>query len=251
MAVLECFTSQKICDPFLMACIRTALLICAQNNIKLVVKFIPGHNNVYADMLSRWHYYHSCNLTEVKYLAQYKWYYPRSLYAIPEIIPCVVARVLPSLCFVDNPVLEWLTQQASERAASGLRPRTCAAYARRFQLFMVYMNLQHPCLDVTVTAFFEYLILNNLAGPSLQSYLSMLNHFFCMHGWPTTVVQFTKIKLMVKSVLINNLLKPKVKGVLSVDNWKQLVSVIGSSKAQRVSKTLFLLGFFGFFRLAE
>ena len=50
MAVVECFTSHKIRDPFLMACVRTAWLICAKNNIKIVVKFIPGHRNTYADV---------------------------------------------------------------------------------------------------------------------------------------------------------------------------------------------------------
>ena len=55
---------------------------------------------------------------------------------------------------------------------------------------------------------------------------------------------------MIKAVLTNNPLKPKVKDVLSVENLKQLISVMGTSAEYLVFKVLFLLGFLGFFRLA-
>ena len=67
-----------------MACVRTVWLICAKNNIKLVVKFIPGHNNMYADILSRWHAYKTCKITEVEILNECNWYSPSSLYVIPD-----------------------------------------------------------------------------------------------------------------------------------------------------------------------
>ena len=66
MAVVECFTSHRIRDPFLMACVRTSWLTCAKSNIKLVVKFIPGHINKYADILLCWHFYKACQITEVQ-----------------------------------------------------------------------------------------------------------------------------------------------------------------------------------------
>ena len=68
MAVVECFTSHKICDPFLMAYVGTAWLICAKNNIKLLVKLIPGHKNKYADISSRCQYHNDCKVTEVQLL---------------------------------------------------------------------------------------------------------------------------------------------------------------------------------------
>ena len=115
---------------------------------------------------------------------------------------------------------------------------------------MVYTSLQKPFEDATVIAFFEYLICNNLSSPSLHNYVSILHHFFGMYGWPTTALHSRKIKLMMKSVLTNNPLKPKVKGVLSVTNLKQLISVLNTAGEQEVFGALFLLGFFGFFRLA-
>ena len=45
--VVEVFSNHKIKDPFLMACVRTAWLICANNNVKLQVKHVRGSGNVY------------------------------------------------------------------------------------------------------------------------------------------------------------------------------------------------------------
>ena len=54
LAVVNAFTNHGIRDVFLMACVRTAWLICAIDNIKLQVKHIRGIDNTYADILSRW-----------------------------------------------------------------------------------------------------------------------------------------------------------------------------------------------------
>ena len=71
-----------------------------------------------------------------------------------------------------------------------------------------------------------------------------------MYGWSTAGLHSRKIKLMNKYVLTNNPFKPKVKGVLTVTNLKQLISFVNTSAEQLVFKVLFLLGFFGSFRLA-
>ena len=67
-AVVEVFSNHKIKDPFLMACVRTAWLICASHNVKLQVKHIRGAVNVYADILSRWEFYQYFQSTDVQYL---------------------------------------------------------------------------------------------------------------------------------------------------------------------------------------
>ena len=63
-------------DPFLMAYVRTALLICANNKDKLQVKHVRGSANVYADILSRWEYYQNFLSTEVQYLKSCQWDIP-------------------------------------------------------------------------------------------------------------------------------------------------------------------------------
>ena len=75
-AVVNAFTHHKIRDAFLMACVRTAWLICAIYNIKLQVKHIRGIENTYADILSRWSCCKEKELIHVKYLKVCKWMSP-------------------------------------------------------------------------------------------------------------------------------------------------------------------------------
>ena len=52
-AVVNAFTFHKIKDNYLMACVHSVWLLCAQYNIKLKVVHIRGTCNQYADILSR------------------------------------------------------------------------------------------------------------------------------------------------------------------------------------------------------
>ena len=81
-AVVEVFSNHKIKDPFLMACVRTAWLICANNNIILQVKHVRG--NVYADILSRWENYQYFQSTEVQYLKSCHWEMPEKQSMFPN-----------------------------------------------------------------------------------------------------------------------------------------------------------------------
>ena len=83
-AVVNAFTHHKIRDVFLMACVRTVWLICAENNIKIQVKHIRGIQNTYADILSRWSCYKSKKLIHVEYLKTCKWMFPNPCDMLPD-----------------------------------------------------------------------------------------------------------------------------------------------------------------------
>ena len=83
-AVVEVFSNHKIRDPFLMACVRTAWLICASYNVKLQVKHVRGAVNVYADILSRWHVYQYFQSTDVQYLKPCHWESPQMQTMFPN-----------------------------------------------------------------------------------------------------------------------------------------------------------------------
>ena len=82
--MVNAFTFQKIQDNFLMACVRSVCLLCAQYNIKLKVLHIRGTCNQYADILSRWDSYANCKITEVKFLNTCTWLNPNALDMIPN-----------------------------------------------------------------------------------------------------------------------------------------------------------------------
>ena len=83
-AVVNAFTSHKIKDNYLMACVHSVWLLCAQYNIKLKVLHIRGTCNQYADILSRWDSYVNNNIIEVKFLNTCTWLKANALDMIPN-----------------------------------------------------------------------------------------------------------------------------------------------------------------------
>ena len=73
LAVVNAFTNHKIRDPLLMAIVRSVWLYCAAFNIKLVVKHIKGIDNIFADILSRWPFFHNKDMYQVRLLKLCQW----------------------------------------------------------------------------------------------------------------------------------------------------------------------------------
>ena len=65
------------------------------------------------------------------------------------------------------------------------------------------------------------------------------------------VLHARKTLLLIKAVKMHNPMKPKIKGVLSVTMLKQLMSHLVNDVNVMVFKAIYLLAFFGFFRLAS
>ena len=73
IAVVNVFNSFRVRDPWLMAVTRTMWLYMSGHNIDLQVRHVKGCENVYADVLSRWHMYEAANTTVVQYLKILHW----------------------------------------------------------------------------------------------------------------------------------------------------------------------------------
>ena len=108
-----------------------------------------------------------------------------------------------------------------------------------------------PWQEVAVVAFLEYLIRSSLSAASLQNYLSALHHYFELYNWSVATLQGRRTLLLVKSVKIHNPLRTKIKGVLSVDMLKGLMSVFATMPNAIVYHSICLIAFFGFFLLAS
>ena len=80
IAVIHAFTSCKIKDVWLMACVRNIWQFTATYNIELIVNHIAGQENTYADILSRWDKYVNVSCVEVKYLQSCYWHNANMLY---------------------------------------------------------------------------------------------------------------------------------------------------------------------------
>ena len=72
-----------------------------------------------------------------------------------------------------------------------------------------------------------------------------------MYAWPKTALQARRTVLLIKSVKVNSVMKPKVKGVMSIQMLKLLVEKLQVMPNYLTYRAIMLLGFFGFFRLAS
>ena len=113
------------------------------------------------------------------------------------------------------------------------------------------MGLQCPWEEVAVLSFLEYLIQQGLLAASVSNYLSILAHFFALYGWPEWVLHARKTLLLIKAVKMHNPMKPRIKYVLSGTMLKQLMAKVVKDVNIVVFKAIYLLAFYGFFRLAS
>ena len=56
-----------------MGTVRYVWLYTDKFNINLIVQYIAGKDNVYADVLSRWQYYNGLDSSVVRFLKTYCW----------------------------------------------------------------------------------------------------------------------------------------------------------------------------------
>ena len=141
-----------------------------------------------------------------------------------------------------------------QRAEKGLCHRTSTVYASSFKLFVaftVYMGILRPWTELAVITFLEFLAQNSLSAASLQNYVTVLGHYFSTYAWPKAALQARRTVLLIKSVKMNSVMKPKVKGVMSIQMLKILVEKLQVMPNYLTYKAIMLLGFFGFFRLAS
>ena len=72
-----------------------------------------------------------------------------------------------------------------------------------------------------------------------------------MYAWLKAALQARRTVLLIKSVKMNSVMKPKVKGVMSIQMLKSLVEKLQVMPNYLTYRAIMLLGFFGFFRLAS
>ena len=86
------------------------------------------------------------------------------------------------------------------------------------------MDLVQLWDDMAAMSFLENLIANELSPASLENYIAILSHFFSIYGWLLDISNIRRLMLMVKSVRMNSNLKPKIKGVLTVNMLKKIIT---------------------------
>ena len=141
-----------------------------------------------------------------------------------------------------------------QRIAGGLQPKTLASYVASFKLFlsvMVYMGLNQAASLQTVVIYFKYLAQNNIRASSMRNHLSVLKHYFGLINWPTVALTSRKVMLLIKSVQMNAKLWVSVKSVMSITLLEKMLKSLSNFYNGVTYRALFLMAYFGFFRLAS
>ena len=141
-----------------------------------------------------------------------------------------------------------------QKDSRGIATTYLASYTATFKLFLafvIYCGLPSPSHMDTIVLYLEYLAQNNLKACSLRNHIAVLKHFFALFDWPVQALSSRKVQLMVKSVQMNAQLQIKVKGVFTVKLLRKLIQQTDKYHNGCVFKALFLVAFYGFFRLAS
>ena len=160
---------------------------------------------------------------------------------------------LPKCIYLISGPAKSLVQAAYARISSGLRPRTSQAYMDKFSLFLAFTSYcQIPLQEVDlILAFMEFLVRNGSRAQALNSYVSVLRHYFHLLDVPYAPLAHRKIHLFIKSVAMNAPYSPKFKASFSVPIILKLVKACDSFPSGFIYKSIFLLAYFAFLRLSD
>ena len=151
--------------------------------------------------------------------------------------------------------IKGLTEKALSRLNSAFRPSTQAAYSSMFRVFVAFcchMGILMSSVNVKVLlAFLECLNENGVSPNMLSNYVSAIKAKFVIYGLPTKCLESRRIYYYVKSLRINRPLNISRCNIISIEDLYALVACCDELYMGQVFKALFLMAFFGFFRLSN
>ena len=168
-------------------------------------------------------------------------------------VACKRAIFLPQFVYLIVGPVKSLIEAAYSRIASGLRPRTSQAYRDKFSLFLAFTSyFQLPLHELdSILAFLEFLVRNGSRAHSLNTYVSVLRHYFHLLDVPYASLAHRKVHLFTKSVAINSPYTPKFKANFSIPVLLNLVKACDTFPSGFIYKAIFLLAYFAFLRLSN
>ena len=155
----------------------------------------------------------------------------------------------------ENQKLRKLSTKANARLKQAFRPSTAKAYGvmfRTFVSFCVYMSTAVESIDVNgLLAFLECLNYNKISVNMLANYMAAIRANFNVLGLNTTVLEDKRLKYYLKSIKLNRPICLSSKNVISVENLLKIVHCCDTLYMGPIFKAVFLVAFFGFFRLSN
>ena len=141
--------------------------------------------------------------------------------------------------------MDRLSADFRARVNRAFRPRTLAAYNLKFRsylAFLIHTRQDKPDALKSVTLFLEYLAQQGLRAPTLTNHVTV--------HMDISILENRLVKRAIRAVAYNAPLSVKIKGTLSISQLRLSIQILDHTTDREVYKAIFLMGFFGFYRLS-
>ena len=156
---------------------------------------------------------------------------------------------------LGNRRLDSLAMKATTRLQGAFRPSTAKAYAtmfRTFVCFCVYLSVDVRNLDVEgILAFMECLHVNQVSANMIANYLAAIRAKLVVLGLNPSPLDHKKVKYYVRALKLNRPMSVTTHNIISPEVLLQIVNHCDRLYMRTVFKAVFLVAFFGFFRLSN
>ena len=123
---------------------------------------------------------------------------------------------------------------------------------RTFVSFCVYMSIAVENIDVNgLLAFLECLKHNEVSVNMLANYLAAIKAKFNVLGLNASVLDDKRLKYYLRSIKLNRPVCLSTKNIISVETLLKIVHCCDTLYMGPIFKAVFLVAFFGFFRLSN
>ena len=148
-----------------------------------------------------------------------------------------------------------LLTSATHRLSGAFSQATLKSYMSMFRLFIalaIFYNWDFDQVNTLhVLSFLEFFHVNDISFTQMKNYISAIKTMLIMYNHDVAFFQDRRISLFIRSCQINAPLKVKMKSVFDIPMLTALCKACSDSVIGQTYKTAYLLGFFGFLRLAN
>ena len=123
---------------------------------------------------------------------------------------------------------------------------------RTFVAFCIYIKCALAKVDIQVVlSFLECLVMNGCSTSMVENYVSVIKAHFVLHDLSFGVFDHPKLKYFLKALRVNRPLSVKSHNIISLDTLALISSACKDFSSGVVCRAVFLVAFFGFFRLSN
>ena len=154
----------------------------------------------------------------------------------------------------NQPALTILSQRVQSTLAGARRPKTAKSYQAQFQLYLAFLAMLHitDLADLhVILAFMQLLADNNLTPATIANYVSAIKQSLLFYGISVTAFDNIKISLFLKSLTINRPLAIREQGIIDFALLSSISQACHHVDQPLMFRSIFLLAFFGFFRISN